>query len=157
MALWAAEQLGSKKVLVLVPSLALISQTLHAWLKETRWHNPSFLCVCSDPTVTNRAEDTLALHQADVDFPVTTERESVRSFLERTIEGVKVIFSTYQSARVVAEGMTENTRFDFGIFDEAHKTAGRENAQFGFALQDANLPIAKRLCMTATPRHATTM
>jgi predicted helicase len=34
-ALWAAEQLGSKKVLVLVPSLALISQTLHAWLKET--------------------------------------------------------------------------------------------------------------------------
>ena len=30
-ALWAAERLGSKKILVLVPSLALISQTLHAW------------------------------------------------------------------------------------------------------------------------------
>ena len=152
-ALWAAERLGSKKILVLVPSLALISQTLHAWLKETRWDNPSFLCVCSDPTVTSRAEDTLALHQADVDFPVTTEREAVQMFLERKTDGVKVIFSTYQSARVVAEGMSENTRFDFGIFDEAHKTAGRENAQFGFALQDANLPIAKRLCMTATPRH----
>ena len=152
-ALWAAEQLGSKKILVLVPSLALISQTLHAWLKETQWHNPSFLCVCSDPTVTSRAEDTLALHQADVDFPVTTEHEAVRTFLERQTDGVKVIFATYQSARVVAAGMGKTERVDFGIFDEAHKTAGRENAQFGFALQDANLPIAKRLCMTATPRH----
>ena len=152
-ALWAAEQLGSKKILVLVPSLALVSQTLHEWLKETRLENPSFLCVCSDPTVISRAEDTLVLHQADVDFPVTTKREAVQTFLERKTDGVKVIFSTYQSARVVASGMTENTRFDFGTFDEAHKTAGRENAQFGFALQDANLPIAKRLCMTATPRH----
>ncbi|THJ08975.1 MAG: DEAD/DEAH box helicase [Nitrospira sp. CG24C] len=152
-ALWAAEQLGSQKVLVLVPSLALMSQTLHEWLKETRWENPSFLCVCSDPTVTSRAEDTLLLHQADVDFPVTTKREEVRTFLDRQTEGVKVIFSTYQSARVVAEGMTENTRFDFGILDEAHKTAGREGKPFSFALQDANLPIAKRLCMTATPRH----
>ena len=121
-ALWAAERLGCKKILVLVPSLALISQTLHAWLKETRWHNPSFLCVCSDPTVTSRAEDTLVLHQADVDFPVTTEHEAVRTFLERQTDGVKVIFSTYQSARVVADGITENTRVDFGIFDEAHKT-----------------------------------
>lgn len=152
-ALWAAEQLGSKKILVLVPSLALMSQTLHEWLKETRWNNPLFLCVCSDPTVTSRAEDTLVLHQADVDFPVTTEREAVRTFLERQTDGVKVIFSTYQSARVVASGMTENMRFDFGIFDEAHKTAGREEAQFSFALQDANLPISKRLFMTATPRH----
>jgi predicted helicase len=93
------------------------------------------------------------LHQADVDFPVTTEREAVQTFLERKTDGVKVIFSTYQSARVVAAGMGKTERLDFGIFDEAHKTAGRENAQFGFALQDANLPIAKRLCMTATPRH----
>jgi superfamily II DNA or RNA helicase len=151
-ALWAAERLGSKKILVLVPSLALVSQTLHEWLKETRWNNPSFLCVCSDPTVTDRA-DALVLHQADVDFPVTTDRDAVRTFLDRQTDGVKVIFSTYQSTRVVASGMTENTRFDFGIFDEAHKTAGHEGAQFGFALKDANLGIAKRLFMTATPRH----
>ena len=152
-ALWAAEQLGGQKILVLVPSLALVSQTLHEWLKETQWSKPSFLCVCSDPTVTSRAEDTVVLHQADVDFPVTTESEAVRSFLEQTTDGVKVIFSTYQSARVVASGITEKMRFDFGIFDEAHKTAGGEGAQFGFALKDENLPISKRLCMTATPRH----
>jgi predicted helicase len=152
-ALWAAEQLGDQKILVLLPSLALVSQTLHEWAKETRWANPSFLCVCSDPTVTSRTEDALVLHQADVDFPVTTERTAVRSFLERTTEGVKIIFSTYQSARVVAEGMTEDMRFDFGIFDEAHKTAGREAKQFSFALHNVNLQVAKRLFMTATPRH----
>src|SRR6516225_12134 len=43
--------------------------------------------------------------------------------------------------------------FGIGIFDEAHKTAGREGAKFGFALDDKNLPITKRVFLTATPRH----
>ncbi len=43
--------------------------------------------------------------------------------------------------------------FDIGVFDEAPKTARREGAKFGFVLEDANLPIAKRVFMTATPRH----
>ena len=151
-ALWAAEQLESKSVLVLVPSLALVSQTLRTWLKETCWMNASFLCVCSDPTVTSDT-DSLVLHQADVDFPVTTDSKTVQTFLERATDWVKVVFSTYQSARVVAAGMGRLGRFDIGIFDEAHKTAGREGALFSFALHDTNLPIAKRLFMTATPRH----
>ncbi len=36
-ALWAAERLGCKTVLVLVPSLALVDQTLHYCLLETSW------------------------------------------------------------------------------------------------------------------------
>ena len=151
-ALWIAEQLGSKTILVLVPSLALMSQTLHEWVKETRWNSPSFLCVCSDPTVSSRT-DTLVLHQAELNFPVTTESAAVRSFLDSKVNGVKVVCSTYQSAHVIAAGMGEHERFDVGIFDEAHKTAGREGASFAFGLKDANLPIAKRLFMTATPRH----
>ena len=43
--------------------------------------------------------------------------------------------------------------FDLGIFDEAHKTAGREGAKFGFALDDRHVQIAKRVFLTATPRH----
>lgn len=151
-ALWAVEQLKSRSVLVLVPSLALVSQTLRTWLKETRWTNASFLCVCSDPTVTRDA-DSLVIHQADVDFPVTTDTRAVQTFLERATDGVKIVFSTYQSARVVAAGMGKAGCFDVGIFDEAHKTAGYEGALFSFALSDANLPISKRLFMTATPRH----
>ena len=34
-ALWLAERMKAKRILVLVPSLALIRQTLHEWLKET--------------------------------------------------------------------------------------------------------------------------
>jgi len=43
--------------------------------------------------------------------------------------------------------------FDLGIFDEAHRTAGRQGSRFGFALRDKNLLIRKRLFLTATPRH----
>ena len=41
----------------------------------------------------------------------------------------------------------------FDLFDEAHKTAGREGVHFGFALADQTLPIRQRLFLTATPRH----
>jgi predicted helicase len=43
--------------------------------------------------------------------------------------------------------------FDFGIFDEAHKTIGLAGSAFGYALADENIRIRKRLFLTATPRH----
>lgn len=66
---------------------------------------------------------------------------------------MKLVFSTYQSADVVAAGMKRGDAFDLAIFDEAHKTAGREGVHFGFALSDKHLLIRKRLFLTATPRH----
>ena len=149
-ALWAAERSNATRILVLVPSLALVRQILHEWLSQTSWENLSYLCVCSDSTVV-KGNDSLVVHQADLDFPVTTDPESVRRFLSRDTKGVKVVFSTYQSASVVADGMDEP--FELGIFDEAHKTAGRGGTRFSFALDDANLAINKRLFFTATPRH----
>jgi len=41
--------------------------------------------------------------------------------------------------------------FDLGVFDEAHKTAGREGIKCSFALENNNLPVRKRLFLTATP------
>ena len=64
-----------------------------------------------------------------------------------------MIFSTYQSASVVGAAMKPGETFDFAVFDEAHKTAGREGRNFAFALDDKNLSIRKRLFLTATPRH----
>jgi len=150
--LWAAEQMSCRKVLVLVPSLALLRQTLHEWLKETQWNNLIYLCVCSDPTVINK-KDEIVIRQSDVDFPVTTNSDTVKRFLEAETEGVKVVFSTYHSARVVAEGMAASDTFELGIFDEAHKTGGREGVNFSFALDNERLAIANRLFLTATPRH----
>jgi superfamily II DNA or RNA helicase len=151
-ALWVAERIGAHTVLVLVPSLALVRQTLHEWLKQTSWPRLSYRCVCSDPTV-DKGTDEWIVHQSDVDFRVTTVSADVRAFLERPDDGVKIVFSTYQSAAVVAEAVIGLPAFDIGIFDEAHKTAGREGMKFSLALQDKNLPIKKRLFMTATPRH----
>ena len=152
-ALWMAERLEPQRVLVLLPSLSLVRQTLHEWLKQTRWERPRFLAVCSDPTVKSGTEDTIVVNQADLDFPVTTNPEVVKEFLDEQADGVQVVFSTYQSAHVVGEAMDGQKPFDLGIFDEAHKTAGREGSRFAFALEDANLPITKRVFMTATPRH----
>ena len=156
-ALWAAEQQNCKTILVLVPSLALVRQLLHEWLRETAWDQFMFMCVCSDPSVAKGADD-LIVNQADLDFPVTTDSATVAKFLSKPFDGVKLVFSTYQSAQVVAAGLPLDANgiaqpFDLAIFDEAHKTASREGTRFSFALEDANMPIRKRLFFTATPRH----
>ena len=151
-ALWVAERLEAKRILVLLPSLALLRQTLHEWVRETNLPPWPWLCVCSDLTV-KEGIDPLVTQQSDLDFQVTTDSASVRSFLDSPFAGVKMIFSTYQSASVVGAAMQPGEAFDFAVFDEAHKTAGREGRNFAFALDDKNLPIRKRLFLTATPRH----
>jgi len=151
-ALWTTEQLKVSKVLVLLPSLALLRQTLHEWLKDTSLDSLAYLCVCSDKSVTDDA-DAISTAQSDLDFEVSTDSTTVRRFLDVPFKGTKVIFSTYQSAAVVGEAMKKGESFDLGIFDEAHKTAGREGRNYGYALEDKNLAIRKRLFVTATPRH----
>lgn len=151
-ALWVAERLETRNVLVLLPSLALVRQTLHEWLHETNWPEPRYICVCSDPTVLPE-EDALVVRQTDLDFKVTTESAAVRRFLEQPATTVRIIFSTYQSSGVVAAAMVGLPPFDLGIFDEAHKTAGLEGPRSALALKDDQLPILRRLFLTATPRH----
>ena len=153
-ALWAAEVLEPKTVLVLVPSLALLSQTLPDWCKQSKWGNRfRYLCVCSDASVDQSVQnDVYALKQSDLEFTVTTEAKQVESFLATNRSGVNVIFSTYQSAEVVAAGL-KGAAIDFGVFDEAHKTTGPKEGLFAFGLSDKNILIKKRLFLTATPRH----
>lgn len=152
LALWVAERRQASRILVLVPSLALLRQILHEWLRETSLPNLAYLCVCSDPTV-KEGLDSIDTKQSDLDFQVSTDAASVRGFLDAPFVGTKVIFSTYQSARVVGAALKPGESFDLAVFDEAHKTAGREGRNYGFALEDSNLPIRKRLFLTATPRH----
>ena len=153
-ALWAAEAQEPKTVLVLVPSLALLSQTLPEWCKQTKWGERfRYLCVCSDASVNESANnDDYELKQSDLEFTVTTDAKQVQSFLAANQSGVNVIFSTYQSAEVVAAGL-KGAAIDFGVFDEAHKTTGPKEGLFAFGLSDKNILINKRLFLTATPRH----
>ena len=130
----------------------MLRQTLHEWLRETSLPSLAYLCVCSDKSV-KEGLDAFKTEQSDLDFQVSTDAASVRHFLDAPFAGVKLIFSTYQSASVVGAAMPPGEAFDFAVFDEAHKTAGREGRNFAFALDDKNLPIRKRLFLTATPRH----
>ena len=154
-ALWAVEALKPKTVLVLVPSLTLLQQTLDEWSRHNSWGRDfTYLCVCSDPTVVERdATDPIYLDATDLDFRVDTSPDEVRRFIETDTTGVKVIFSTYQSSAVVSEGVLGLAPFDVAIFDEAHKTTGPQGGLFAHSLSDENIRIRKRLFFTATPRH----
>ena len=149
-ALWVAEQLGAKNIVVFVPSLALVNQFMQEWLKVTIWPRASCLAVCSDETVT-RGIDSIIVDPEECDFPVTTNPEEIHQFLKNTTDDVRLVFCTYHSSAVLAQGMQGCPSFDYGVFDEAHKTAG--NNHFGLALDNQALPIQKRLFMTATPKH----
>jgi superfamily II DNA or RNA helicase len=153
-AMWAAERCAPKTILVLVPSLSLLQQTLREWSEQNKWGiSFSYLAVCSDPSV-GLDDDELNIDKDELPFRIDTDPAIVRQFLEadRTSD-IKVVFSTYHSSPVVGDGAWGLPPFDVGIFDEAHKTIGLVGSAFGYALSDGNVRIKKRLFLTATPRH----
>jgi predicted helicase len=135
--------------------LTLLQQTLDEWSRHNNWGEDfTYLCVCSDPTVTARdANDPVRLDATDLEFRVDTSPDEVRRFIERDTSSVKVVFSTYQSSAVVSQGVRELAPLDVAIFDEAHKTTGPQGGLFAHSLKDENIRIRKRLFFTATPRH----
>lgn len=151
-ALWAAEEQKPRTVLVLLPSLTLLQQTLREWCEQTAWGDRfSYICICSDRSVVG--EDAMAADTTEMEFPVRTDPKIVRQFFQQKSRGVKVIFSTYQSSPIVGKGTKGLAPIDVAIFDEAHKTTGLSGSAFSFALSDKNIHIQKRLFLTATPRH----
>ena len=78
-ALSATEQAKPKTVLVLLPSLMLLQQTLREWSLHTSWGSRfSYLCVCSDKTVGLR-NDSINIDKTDVGFKVDTDPEHPRT------------------------------------------------------------------------------
>ena len=167
-ALWAAErEVGpGGAVLYLVPSIALMGQTMSAWAQH-RAIPHAYLGVCSDYTAGRQKDDPYGGDIAGLAMPVTTDLERVGSAIHEAAQSddMLVVFSTYQSSPVVADAMANSgLRFDLIICDEAHRTTGlqrtdpallkHKEALTGFQLvhDDSRLPADKRLFMTATPR-----
>ena len=149
-ALWIAEALKSETVLVLLPSLLLLSKTLAEWLTHSK--EPfSYLPVCSDDTVA-KSEDTIALSTSELSFPSTTDTDAIAKFIKSS--GRKIIFSTYQSSPKIAEAFKAMhlEPLDLIIADEAHRCAGKVGSAYSTVLDNDQIPAAKRLFMTATPR-----
>ncbi len=149
--LWIKEQLGAHNTLVLVPSLSLLSQILKEWTFAAT-HPFEVLCVCSDETVGKRSEDEIIHSVVDLAFPVTSDVEEIRRFMQGA--GGKVIFSTYQSSpQVAAAQALENLPpFDLVIADEAHRCAGKVERAYSTVLDGNAIRARKRLFATATPR-----
>ncbi|MDA9645335.1 Helicase associated domain protein [Candidatus Actinomarina] len=145
--LWITNKIKSQKVLFLAPSISLVAQTLQVWIKNNLNQNINFLVVCSDQTAGQvQSQDYIS----DYDFPSTTNSVEISDFMESN--NSFVIFSTYQSSKIVMkEAKSNNINFDITICDEAHKLTGSVNEDFGSILND-DFPTSKKLFMTATPR-----
>ena len=155
---WIAEALKAKTIVVAVPSLSLIQQTLPVWLREfaarDKSEKLSWLCVCSDQTVTSEA-DSIQVHTQDLGYPCMTNVADIVNWLHTTVSSpVRVIFTTYQSGEVFAEAARlAKFEADLIIMDEAHKTVGQKHKLFSHLLFDENLLAKRRIFMTATERR----
>lgn len=143
-------------VLFLVPSIALMSQTLKEWSAERSLPMRAF-AICSDSKVGKLSEDYSV---SDLAYPATTSTEQLLTEVGRAgaPDGLTVYFSTYQSIDVVVRAQAAGLAdFDLVICDEAHRTAGftlasgTESAFLRVHDGDA-IRADRRLYMTATPK-----
>ncbi|TAE00998.1 MAG: helicase [Bacteroidetes bacterium] len=160
-------------ILFLVPSIALLGQSLREWTAEAI-EPIQAICICSDAQVSakkSKNEDsTDGFTITDLALPASTDVEKIikqfESIRKKTKKGMTVVFSTYQSIQVIANAQEKllNKRYEdgFGIFDlvicdEAHRTtgitlAGEDSSHF-VKIHDNNfIKAKKRIYMTATPK-----
>ncbi|TDU67906.1 helicase associated domain-containing protein [Streptomyces sp. KS 21] len=133
----AAEQVGGERVLVLVPSLDLLDQTARAWRDGGR--NGAFIGVSS-------------LDSHETGFPHTTDPHTL---VRLTAHECVTVFATYASlGNGILEAAHEGGLSPWGLIvvDEAHRTSGRAGKPWAVVHDNARIPAAARLYMTATPR-----
>ncbi|MBC7368864.1 MAG: DEAD/DEAH box helicase family protein, partial [Undibacterium sp.] len=153
-----ARELGTRRVLIAVPSLALVRRTLETWMREALADNRlvDWLCVCSDAEVTRTDTAETVAHVHELGIPCDTAPAALAAHLTAmsATPGLQVVLTTNQSSPVLtAAARNAGFAFDFAILDEAHKTTGKAAGVFAHLLDDAHLPLPPRLFMTATGRR----
>ena len=160
---------GKGFILFLVPSIALLGQTLEEWYAEA--DEPiKAICICSDAEVSKKktkSEDLDGYSTVDLALPASTDVESIICQLKSNSQndcGMTVVFSTYQSIEVIAKAQKaykqeigDKAIFDLIVCDEAHRTTGvtlakEDESAFVKVHNNDFIEAKKRLYMTATPR-----
>lgn len=159
---------GKGLILFLVPSIALLGQSLREWSADAN-EDINAICICSDPEISKKRtknEDTDSFSVVDLALPASTDSQNILSQFEYLRDsgksGMTVVFSTYQSIEVIARAqkvLLKNgfSPFDLIICDEAHRTsgyalAGAEESHFTKVHDASFINAKKRLYMTATPK-----
>lgn len=154
---------AGKRVLFLVPSLNLLSQTLTEWTQESEIPLHSF-AVCSDSDVGKKRKkdnDTVQTFTHELRYPATTEPARLATEMSKRHDAqhMSVVYSTYHSIDVISRAQHEFNLADFDLIicDEAHRTTGAtfdDDDESAFVrVHDAGyIRSAKRMYMTATPR-----
>lgn len=151
-----------RTVLFLVPSLALMSQTIREWTIDTTTQLRAF-AVCSDTQVGKRrksSSDVAEIETHDLDYPATTNAAKLaQKAAQPAADCMTVVFATYQSIQVIADAQRLHSfpEFDLIICDEAHRTTGatlegEDESNFVKIHNQDFITGRKRLYMTATPR-----
>ena len=160
----AEEMVGQGgRVLFLVPSLALLSQTLTEWTHESKIPPHSF-AVCSDSDVGKKkksSDDDVQMLMHELRYPATTKPATLAREVAKCHDDqrISVIYGTYHSIEVIGAAQKKHglPPFDLIVCDEAHRTTGskwadKEESHF-VKVHDADfIKASKRLYMTATPR-----
>ena len=130
-----AETLEARSIVVLTPTLQLISQTAAVW--HANYSQPvRYLAVCSDT--------------GEMDIAATTSGvEVAKAWRSAQAAGENlVVFATYHSSAALVDSAIE---FDLAIADEAHHLAGDVDKAFAAVLR-GEVRARRRVYMTATPK-----
>lgn len=131
------------RILVLVPTLDLLAQTVQAW--RAAGHTGPAVAVCSlqdDPELWN-----LKVHSTTNPVQLALWHGS----------GPVTIFGTYASLGVLAEAFEgaygqQLAPMDLTVGDEAHRTSGSMGKAWADVHDQSIIPSHRRLYLTATPR-----
>lgn len=152
---------GKGNVLFCAPSISLVGQSMREWLAQSRTPLAPFV-VCSDAKASRR-EDVMPMTLDTFEYPATTKADRLMEAYRasRKLDGLNVVFTTYQSIDVIHAAQELGLPdFDLIICDEAHRTTGSalpgvsktEASAFMKVHYNENVRGKKRLYMTATPR-----
>ncbi|MEU6895874.1 Helicase associated domain protein [Streptomyces sp. NPDC046557] len=131
------------RVLVLLPTLDLLTQTVREW--RLAGHTGPAVAVCS-------LEDNVHLWQLDVRSTTSAPQLALWHG-----HGPVTVYATYASLPVIAEAHRGEYNlpmdvFDLVVVDEAHRTSGSAGKAWADVHHQEVIPAMRRLYMTATPR-----
>lgn len=137
------------RVLVVVPTIELLVQTLAAYRLVRGGDLGRAVAVCSDTTIAE-----MQLLEGEPDVVVTTTTDILASAVAGRSQ--VTVLSTYASLPVIADAHAHHglAAWDLAVVDEAHRTTGKVSGPWKIIHHDERIPATRRLYMTATPRVA---